>query len=116
MGGNIGINIRPDFVIYAKNKTFAVDIFYPDSIRSLKRSVNIKERVYKNMDSQIDIYFVYANSEIDISDVDLFISRKKNQLAKNIKIISIDDFLNTIKKIEPLSEPLNYKPFYKDIK
>lgn len=106
------INIRPDFVVYAKNKTFAIDIFYPIDIRSLVRSVNIKERVYKNMNLNMNIYFIYANPEIYTQDVDLFLKRKITQLTQNIHLIALETFLVDIQKIEPLKSPLDYKSFY----
>ncbi|OHA51913.1 MAG: hypothetical protein A3A97_01810 [Candidatus Terrybacteria bacterium RIFCSPLOWO2_01_FULL_40_23] len=107
------VNIKPDFVVYAKNKTFAVDVFFPAYMHSLIGSVNSKERVYKKLDLSLNIYFVYVNSEIDTQEIELFLQRKVRQLQQNYRLLSLVEFLEAIKLIEPLVKPLNYKPFYK---
>ncbi|MDR3642220.1 MAG: hypothetical protein P4L74_01160 [Candidatus Doudnabacteria bacterium] len=87
---------RLDFVVYAKDYTFGVDVFYTTSLRNLMGNVNIKTKKY--CDVAMDIYLVNLNETSDISAESLtkYVNNKKIKLTPNIKLLNKSDFLKII--------------------
>lgn len=90
---------RFDFVVYGKNKKFAVDVFFPIHKNSLTGCINSKQRLYKEIN--FDVILLQANPEIQQEQLDSLAISKENQLSKNIILLSIENFLKYIEKIEP---------------
>jgi len=93
--------IRYDFFIYAKNYKFAVDIFWSET----------RQNIMKNLDSKINsyqyasetLYLVMANPNISQEALDEITKSKRiKPIPKNAKLITLNNFLRTLKDIEPL--------------
>lgn len=94
-------NGRFDFFVYAKNKKFAVDVFFPANNHSFTRCINIKQNIY-NKNYGFDIILLQMNNNIFQEYMDKFSRNKDNPLAGNIRLMSLYNFLEYIKTIEPL--------------
>lgn len=91
---------RFDFVVYAKNKQFGIDVFFPESIRNVVGCVNHKEKIYGK--TNFEVIFVQANSTISQENIELLIKRRKNPLPKNIHIFNTDIFFRWANELKPL--------------
>lgn len=91
---------RFDFVVYTKNKKFAVDTFFPVHRNSLTGCINSKQKLYKNID--FEIILLQMNENISQEYMDKLLNSKKNPLPKNIKVLNLKNFLDYIKTIESL--------------
>lgn len=90
---------RVDFLVYAKNLIFGVDVFHTSTLRNLIGNVNIKSRKY--CDLNIDIYLVNLNetSNITTEAISKHLSNKKNKLSANIKVLNKSKFIALIQKM-----------------
>ena len=86
---------RLDFFIYSPDGNFGVDIFYPDSLYTCVHNINVKQRNYKLCKERI--FLVVANSLINQQELDALSSAKKNQLDEKILIVTLENFLDSIK-------------------
>jgi hypothetical protein len=93
---------RADFVVYAKNYTFAVDVFHPRSLLNLKKIVNIKQDKYESI--SWDVYLVNLNPD-NITDDSLAqaVQNKDKKLSSRIILINRKKFIQFISTLTPLS-------------
>lgn len=93
---------RVDFYIYSQNYNFCIDVYHAKDFINLKKIINIKEKKYSNIKE--DVYFINLNEDIGVTEEMLrgCISNKKNKISDNIKLITKNDFLELIKKFNPL--------------
>lgn len=83
---------RYDFYVYAKPKNFAIDVFGTEDERGLIKILNIKEKKYRKIGSNENLYFIYFGNSINKSKVENWINNKKNKFPKNWNILDIDEF------------------------
>lgn len=91
---------RLDFFVFGKGNSFGIDVFYAADRHNLVGCINIKERVYKNID--FSLILLQVNEEISQQQIDDFVSKKKNKLDPHIRILSYATFKKFIQTIEPL--------------
>ena len=89
---------RLDFYVFSPSGNFAVDVFFPQNLDSINNILNIKNKVYSEYIE--DLYLIVANSDITQIQIDRIILNKKNQLKPNIKVLSIEAFLQTADKFK----------------
>lgn len=93
---------RFDFFVYAKNKRFAVDVFFSSGKFSFNSSLNIKRKTYINKNVGLEIIFLQMNENISQEYMNTFLKNKDNPMPQNIKVLNLKNFLDYIKTIEPL--------------
>ncbi len=96
--------VRVDFYIYTPDGNFAVDIFYPDTMRTLQSNVNIKAKKYEFHTAQI--YLVSANSSISQEYLNRYSDSKNIPLHSNVTLVSLENFLGLIKNMSKYPNPL----------
>ncbi|MFH0969597.1 MAG: hypothetical protein V1804_03765 [Patescibacteria group bacterium] len=91
---------RFDFYVYAKPNNFAVDVFGTRDFRCFLKVMNIKEGKYKmtkKMKRGEWLYFVYF-SDFNLKDrINLWLSRKRELMPANWKILNFDEFKEEIR-------------------
>ena len=92
---------RADFFIYAKDYKFGIDVFYPKDLHSFVCCVNIKEKIYSNLD--FNMIFLTINPSVNQTLIDKFLSRRKNKTPH--KVMDFDEFKKHINTIAPLRLP-----------
>lgn len=95
---------RIDFYIYSQNDNFGIDVFFPDTLKTLSYNVNSKMNKYKNFLEKI--YLVVANDSITQHELNSFCVAKKNTLPKNIELLTLDSFFTITKQKVPYTNPL----------
>lgn len=93
---NISNKNRVDFYVYCPEGNFGIDVFYPETIKTLMNNVNIKIKKYKDIKEKI--YLVSANISITQNMIDKYSLGKKNELPKNIEIYNIINFKEKVEK------------------
>lgn len=88
---------RLDFYVYSPSYNFGVDVFFPKDSHSLSGSVALKQISYKNFNEKL--FFVMANNNILLGDLDKLNLNKKNRLKDNIELLDIDKFKKTISNL-----------------
>lgn len=97
---------RFDFVVYAKNIKFAVDVFYAVDKASFTGCLNNKINTYRG--NLFPVYLLQINDKLfDHFDISAFISRKKNSLPTHLKVLSLKDFSSVINSMEPYTFKLS---------
>ena len=91
---------RFDYFVYTERYKFGVDVFFADESHSFAGCVNTKQRVYRNISS--DIILLSMNELFCQSLIDEFVKNKTNQLAGNIKVLTLESFKTFISKLEPI--------------
>lgn len=100
---NKGTKNRADFLIFAKNYTFCVDVFYTtQNFRQLTANVNIKSKKYANL--LIDVFLVNLNETGVIREdaIAKHLKNKHKQLEPNVKVLNKVAFLELIRKTQPI--------------
>lgn len=98
---------RVDFYVFNPVENFAVDIFTTETYHDLESNVYIKLREYFHLKEKI--YFVVSSEKLTEGDVSLFVSRKAEKFPSNIKLISLNCFLERISSISAYQNPLPAK-------
>lgn len=97
--------VRVDFYVYTPEANFAVDIFYPSTLRTLQSNVNIKAKKYTH--HSIPIYLISANDSIPQSDLDTYSTAKVVPLPKNISLVSLKKFIEITQKMPAYTNPIH---------
>jgi hypothetical protein len=90
---------RTDFYVYTEKGTFCVDVFYPKDKHSLLGCLNSKMRTYKGALQKI--IFLMMNPDISSGEVKSILENKKNKLANNQTMHTLEDFKVYIREQEP---------------
>jgi len=98
---------RVDFYIYSPDGNFGVDIFFPDTIKTLAYNVNSKMKKYKLFSDRL--YLVVANTGITQDELDKFTNAKKNVLPQNMELLSLEAFLLYTQQKRYYIDPLRTK-------
>lgn len=94
-----------DYVIYAKNSTFAVDIYFSEKQVNMLREAKKKIKTYAAFGQTV--YIVQVNARLNGN-----IERLSNLAKSNIGVFDYDDFIADIKsRFKPLTPPKGYKQF-----
>lgn len=88
---------RYDFYVYAKPNDFAIDVFATDDIRRLIKIMNIKEKKYRRISSDADLYFVYCGEGVDGSKLIEWLKNRRTELPSKWMIVDSDNFENELK-------------------
>ncbi len=88
---------RVDFLVYAQNYTFCVDVFYTNTLCTLIANINVKSKKYQDL--AIDVYLVSLNENITDNSIGLYLSHRITKLDQNIKVINKGSFFQKIKTI-----------------
>jgi len=95
---------RVDFYVYSPDGNFGIDIFYPDNMRTLQSSVNIKNNKYLSF--QEDLFLVVANESISQVQIDAYVLSKTRVLPMNIKLVSLRMLYSIVKSRQAYPNPL----------
>lgn len=98
---------RVDFYVYSKDGNFGIDIFYPESIKTLCSNLNIKMKKYGNFPTQL--YLVVANRVFSQIELDKVVSSKKIPIPEEVRLIALDNFLEFIDGLESFPNPIHEK-------
>jgi hypothetical protein len=96
--------LRVDFYVYTPEGNFAIDVFYPNTMKTLQSNVNIKQIKYKEFKEPL--YLVVANKDLTQEVLDGFTSIKKLQLPQNISLVTISKLRVQIESMRIYSNPL----------
>lgn len=91
---------RLDFFVYAKNRKFGVDVFYPKDYHSFVGCINSKMKNYTK--TIFEIILVQINSSLSDHYITVLTQKKKTEWNPLIKIMTEKKFLDFISFIDPL--------------
>jgi len=87
---------RADFKIFAKNKQFIIDVFFPKHKDSLLGCLNSKMKKYNASFGKsifpYPVIFLQMNKDLSSDFVKKIVENKKNKLYKNQSVMCIDEF------------------------
>lgn len=95
---------RVDFYVYSPEGNFAIDIFYPSTIRTLQSNVNIKMKKYNELN--VPLYLISANDSIAQDALDLYTISKLNLFTDNIVLLTLDSFIQKMNSQKAYPNPL----------
>ena len=95
---------RVDFYVYAPQGNFGVEVFYPESIRSMQGNVNGKALKYSTFLNPL--YFVVANKSLTQAELDAYARSRIRPLANNIELVTIERLLTRLKSRKAYLDPL----------
>lgn len=98
---------RVDFYVYSPDGNFGIDVFYPDSMRSLQGNVGIKMKKYS--DFPAPLFYAVANNEIKQEQLDSYVRSKRVSLPKDAQIVTLDALLKFCKKKRAYPNPLSFE-------
>ena len=85
---------RVDFYVYSPDGNFGIDVFYPDTLKTMQSNVNIKMKKYVNFYDPL--FFVVANEKFTQEELDRYSKFKTNPLPKSACIITMKKLLTTL--------------------
>ena len=91
---------RFDFYIYNPDGNFAVDIFLAKDIHSFRGSLDIKLKKYISYlsNNKIELFIVPLGKNISKEDINNYIKSRKALIPVNIKLLTINEFTEEIRK------------------
>ncbi len=96
--------LRVDFYVYTPEGNFAVDVFYPNTMKTLQSNVNIKQIKYKEFTEPL--YLVVDYRDITQEVLDDFTAAKKLPVPSNISLVTIEKLSEQIKFMRAYPNPL----------
>lgn len=97
--------VYADFVVYAKKKTIAVDVFTADSLASFVVNLRIKLLTYKDIGPRLPLRLVCVSNEVSARDIEIHLQRKKSAIPGNVVVQTWDDFFRYVETLESLEAP-----------
>lgn len=98
-----GSKSRYDFLVYAKDRVFGIDIFTTDRKQYITNNIRHKINRYKNAPADLDIYFVLYGFQIDSSELSEVVSSiSEIQNYQNMHVLVEASFLELVSSFEPL--------------
>ena len=103
---------RVDFLVYAKDYVFGIDVFSTDDKRYVVKNIGVKLPKYLSFPTTIPLFFVVAGDNLTQEEVDS-ISRSIVRLAElpMAKLITVGALYDHLKTIEPLALPDGYTSY-----
>lgn len=105
----LGKKNKYDFVVYAKNKVFGVDIFTTQSPKYISSNVRHKIIRYKNAPSNMEIIFVVHGNYDDQQIEGARSSISELKKYTNMLLYNESQFIDYINKVEELKIPNHFK-------
>lgn len=104
-----GSKNRYDFLIYARDLVFGVDIFTTDRVSYIEKNIRHKISRYKNAPSELQIFFVLVGAKFTQNDLTKA-AGSISDLANypNMKALHESDFLLLISSYQPLDMPPHF--------
>ncbi len=96
--------LRADFYVFNPLENFAVDIFTTETYHNLDTNVYIKLKKYSHIKEKF--YLVLLSEKLTAGDVSLFNSRKAKNFPNNIKLVTLECFIDIINDIPSYSDPV----------
>lgn len=90
---------RIDFFIYCDGYKFGVDVFFADNLHNLAGCINLKTKIYRDID--FDIVFLSVNPIIHQNVINKHLNAKLTKLPPYIKVLTVDGFKKYINNIKP---------------
>jgi hypothetical protein len=104
---------RADFLIYAEGITIGIDVFATDTLKTLRKNVDIKAKKYINFPKNLPLLFIAWGS--DFSDEDIKrVCRVHLVALPNLRVLSAKHAFDKLYKINPLTTPQEYTPMIND--
>lgn len=98
-----GSKVRLDFYVYNQTSNFGVDIFNTENIPTLRSNLTAKSRKYAGFKELL--YFVVESRNLTQSAIEKHNLGKAGELLPNMKLISLESFLQEIRKFIPYKNP-----------
>lgn len=92
---------RLDFVVYHRMGRIGIDSFYAASIQNLANTLVTKCKKYR--DFHDPLYLVLTNEAFSQEQIDLLVSRKDNQPATNVSVITEKNLVEVVGKLQALT-------------
>lgn len=106
---------RFDFVVYAKDVSFGVDVFSTSTTRDMQKNINLKMDRYGDFKNNSILYFVVSSNKLTSSDVRNSVRNMGKLVGRdNIFVVHEDEFikdLGSYQRINNLSEVSEYFPY-----
>lgn len=104
-----GSKNRYDFLVYAKNRAFGIDIFTTSRSSYIVNNIRHKIVRYKNAPKELSIYFVLIGNNYTTDEL----ARATNSIAEmsahpNMSVLTENDFLYLLESFESLLLPENF--------
>lgn len=96
--------LRADFYVFNPVKNFAVDVFSTETYHNLDTNVYIKLKKYSHIRELF--YLVLTSKNLTAGDVALFNQRKAKNIPTNIKLITVEQFVEIIILIPSYQNPV----------
>jgi len=95
---------RIDFLVYAQDEIFGVDIFNTNEKHNLQ--VNINAKLIKYSDFPHKLFLVVANPFFEQEDIDKYMKDKRRIIPHNVSILSLKKLIVIIRHMKPYPNPL----------
>ncbi|MEX0930466.1 MAG: hypothetical protein WDZ79_02175 [Candidatus Paceibacterota bacterium] len=96
---------RVDFYIYTPDGNFGIDIFHPDTMKTLQSKVNIEINKYSRFSDQL--FLVVANTHFKQKELDEYANLKTRPLAKKVRLITLTTLMQIIEGKKTYPNPLS---------
>ncbi len=106
---------RLDFMVFTPEGNIGIDIFYPNTIRTLQSNVNIKIPKYLDFPKSVPLYFVCANLELSEDDIEYAAMHMgKMRLIPRLRVTGLVEFRNILAHYSRYPDPANYQSLILD--
>ncbi len=102
------IRNRVDFLVYAKNITFGIDVFATQTIHTLRRNVDIKAKKYMRFPSNLALLFVAWDGDFSQEEINKVCKTHLTNLP-NLRVMTGESALKKLSSVEPLNVPEGFK-------
>jgi hypothetical protein len=101
---------RIDFIVYAHDTTFGIDVFATDEKRTIIKNIAVKIPKYIGFPAEVPLFFVVWSESLSQTDIDDAVKNMgKLSTLPNLKVLSVDSLLEFAATLEPLEPPTGYQ-------
>jgi len=103
---------RADFLIYADGLTIGIDVFATDTIRTLRKNVDIKARKYIHFPKELPLLFVAWGGNFTQDEINK-VCRTHLVALPNLRVMTAEAAFDKLLKVKPLATPQSFIPMNK---
>lgn len=104
---------RADFLVYAEGITVGIDVFATNTLRTLRKNVDIKAKKYINFPKNIPLLFVAWGGEFTQEEINIVCRTHLSKLP-NLRVVTATSAFERLSRINPIIVPSGFVPMIKE--
>lgn len=99
---------RLDFLVYAEGITIGIDVFATNTLKTLRKNVDLKAKKYTRFPKHLPLLFVAWGGDFEQQDINRVCATHLRTLP-NLRVVTMSVAYEKLLKVQPLSSPDGFR-------